>query len=265
MYSSGPPDLAGVFRRMDGESDDIEKAALTYDATNLNRVPVSAIGSAKDKKKGDKPQDKDQKKWAPLHYFVPVVAGSLVAMTNKLGSWNMGLSPGIKVVSSHMFDIVRERLTCLISEYDMNNSSRYFFFEFRRFQNRAFRLPLFLTQVLRELFVQVCRGHDLQDDVFEHDVVGKSLRRGLQYNARVVLRCIGHLSSPVSPRPPDTEGGTIRTHPRHGYDWLKHQRARRFDTIDQTVFRWTVHRGQEGLHTTSQLYFVLLGQEDVHE
>jgi hypothetical protein len=125
MFSSGPPDLAGVFRRMSGESDALEKAAQTYDATNLNRVPVSATTGVKGKKKGDKPQDKDQKKWAPLHYFVPAVAGSLVAMTNKLGSWNMGLSPGFKLVSDFLFAIVNTRLPCLISEYDDNNASRY--------------------------------------------------------------------------------------------------------------------------------------------
>jgi hypothetical protein len=56
MYSSGPPDLAGVFRRLDNESDEIEKAEETYDETNLNRVCRAGAVGARSKKKGDKPQ-----------------------------------------------------------------------------------------------------------------------------------------------------------------------------------------------------------------
>jgi hypothetical protein len=124
MYSSGPPDLAGVFRRMSGESDDIEKAEETLDMTHLNRLSATGNGGARSKKKGDKPQDKDQKKWAPLHYFVPAIAGSLVAMTNKLGSWNMGVSLGFKEVSNYMYHYACSKLNCLITEYDANNASR---------------------------------------------------------------------------------------------------------------------------------------------
>jgi hypothetical protein len=58
MYSSGPPDLAGVFRRLSGESDDIEKAEEVHDASNLNRAAVSGASGARSKKKGDKPQVK---------------------------------------------------------------------------------------------------------------------------------------------------------------------------------------------------------------
>jgi hypothetical protein len=125
MYSSGPPDLAGVFRRMSGESDALEKAEETHDASNLNRSSVPGATGARSKKKGDKPQDRDQKKWAPLHYFVPAIAGSLVAMTNKLGSWNMGISPGFKAVSDYMYHYECSKLSCLITEYDENNASRY--------------------------------------------------------------------------------------------------------------------------------------------
>jgi hypothetical protein len=71
-------------------------------------------------------QDKDQKKWAPLHFFVPAVAGSLVAMTNKLGSWDMGVTKGFKAVSDYMYHYECSKLSCLISEYDENNASRYY-------------------------------------------------------------------------------------------------------------------------------------------
>jgi hypothetical protein len=70
-------------------------------------------------------QDKDQKKWAPLHFFVPAIAGSLVAMTNKLGSWDMGVTKGFKAVSDFMYHYECSKLSCLISEYDENNASRY--------------------------------------------------------------------------------------------------------------------------------------------
>jgi hypothetical protein len=56
MYSSGPPDLAGVFRRIGGESDEIEKAEEEHDKTNLNRASTTAGGGTRSKKKGDKPQ-----------------------------------------------------------------------------------------------------------------------------------------------------------------------------------------------------------------
>jgi hypothetical protein len=125
MYSSGPPDLAGVFRRLDDESVDVEKAEERHDVSNLNRSSVAGAGGARSKKKGDKPQDKDQRKWAPLHFFVPATAGSLVAMTNKLGSWNMGISPGFKLVSDYMYHYECRNLNCLITEYDENNASRY--------------------------------------------------------------------------------------------------------------------------------------------
>ena len=125
MYSSGPPDLAGVFRRLNGESDAVEKAIQMHDATNLKRPLDSNTGGIRLYKKGDQPQGKDQKKWAPLHYFVPTIAGSLVAMTNKLGSWQMALSPGVKHVSDYMLKHETENLKCLISENDANNMSRY--------------------------------------------------------------------------------------------------------------------------------------------
>jgi hypothetical protein len=56
MYSSGPPDLAGVFRRINGESDAIEKAEETHDETHLHRVATMGASGARSKKKGDKPQ-----------------------------------------------------------------------------------------------------------------------------------------------------------------------------------------------------------------
>jgi hypothetical protein len=56
MWSSGPPDLAGVFRRIDNQSDDIEKAEEVHDASNLNRSSTSGVAGARSKKKGDKPQ-----------------------------------------------------------------------------------------------------------------------------------------------------------------------------------------------------------------
>jgi hypothetical protein len=56
MYSSGPPDLAGVFRRLSGESDEIEKAEEVHDVNNLNRAATTGAAGARSKKKGDKPQ-----------------------------------------------------------------------------------------------------------------------------------------------------------------------------------------------------------------
>jgi hypothetical protein len=56
MFSSGPPDLSGVFRRMNDISDDIEKAEETHDAGNLKRASVAAAAGTRSKKKGDKPQ-----------------------------------------------------------------------------------------------------------------------------------------------------------------------------------------------------------------
>jgi hypothetical protein len=123
MYSSGPPDLAGVFRRMSGDTDDIEKAEETHDVSNLHRAAGGTTG-ARSKKKGDRPQAKDQKKWAPLHFFVPAVAGSIVAMTNKLGSWNMNINTGVKAISDYMYHYVCSKLSCLIAEYDEANASR---------------------------------------------------------------------------------------------------------------------------------------------
>jgi hypothetical protein len=167
MYSSGPPDLAGAFRRMGGECDDMEKAALTYDATNLNRTSVSITADSKAKKKGDKPLDKDQKKWAPLHYFVPAVAGSLIAMTNKLGSWNMGLSPGVKAVSGYVFSLIHTRLRCLVSEYDENNASRYY---------ESYLCRCVADTIYKTTFSNMMSSDKVNDAVY-------NTMRGLCYNA----------------------------------------------------------------------------------
>jgi hypothetical protein len=56
MFSSGPPDLAGVFRRLGDESDEIEKAEETHDIASLHRPSTAGGAGARSKKKGDKPQ-----------------------------------------------------------------------------------------------------------------------------------------------------------------------------------------------------------------
>jgi hypothetical protein len=56
-----------------------------------------ASGTARSKKKGDRPGHLDQKLWAPLHYCAFWNAGVFVSMMNKMGSWDMPINYAVKV------------------------------------------------------------------------------------------------------------------------------------------------------------------------
>lgn len=76
-----------MMRRVNGEKDAFEEAEEGEDRNELRRGIISTSVNQKDKKKGDKPSDEDQKLWAPMNYFCFWTAGINVAMMNKMGSW----------------------------------------------------------------------------------------------------------------------------------------------------------------------------------
>jgi hypothetical protein len=75
---------------------------------------------------GPRPSDKDQKAWAPLHYFVHSVAGTVIAMMNKLGTFKLQINYGVKSVSDYLFQYAISTLGCFIDTCDEDHASRYF-------------------------------------------------------------------------------------------------------------------------------------------
>lgn len=73
---------------------------------------------------GPRPSDKDQKQWAPLLYFVHSVAGTVIAMMNKMGTFKLRINYGVKSVSDYLFNYVTSTLGCFIDTGDENNASR---------------------------------------------------------------------------------------------------------------------------------------------
>ena len=129
LPSSGPPDLDGIFRRKTSMLDAFEKALDNVDDGHsrfdvlvisvcvhelhlfvcMDYIPAAdttrigskgagqASGTARSKKKGDRPGHLDQKLWAPLHYCAFWNAGVFVSMMNKMGSWDMPINYAVKV------------------------------------------------------------------------------------------------------------------------------------------------------------------------
>lgn len=151
LCSSFPVDLRGMMRRGNGELDafeaaevfsqlslnlhsqlhsqlliDFKKIQEVTDRNVLRRGIISTAVNQKDKKKGDKPTDMDQKLWAPLHYFCYWTAGISVGMMNKMGSWNMLVDYGFRGVSDYLYHYEISTLQCIISEIDLSNASRYY-------------------------------------------------------------------------------------------------------------------------------------------
>lgn len=75
---------------------------------------------------GPRPSDKDQKLWAPLLYFTHSIAGTLVAMMHKLGTYRLRINYGVLQVSQFLYDNVTSTLNCLIDKEDESAASRYF-------------------------------------------------------------------------------------------------------------------------------------------
>lgn len=78
------------------------------------------------KMKGNTPDDFQQALWAPFMYFVPGIAGTCIAISNKLGSWTLPINYACKGVCDMIFTVITQHLSCLIDDEDQRNSPRYF-------------------------------------------------------------------------------------------------------------------------------------------
>jgi hypothetical protein len=158
LCSSFPVDLQGMMRRVNGESDAFESAEQGNDRDVLRRGIISTAVNQKDKKKGDKPHDEDQRRWAPLHYFCYWIAGISVGMMNKMGSWNMLVDYGFKGVSDYLFNYEMSTLQFIMSEVDVNNASRYY---------ESYMARCIADTTLKKTFVAMRRRDNTTEAVFD--------------------------------------------------------------------------------------------------
>lgn len=105
-------------RRQGGLEDGVDKT--------MRKGVVRTNASSKSKAKGPKPTDEDQREWAPLHYFVNGVAGSVVAMMNKMGFYKLRINYGVKDVSLYLYNHIIATLRCFFDSADEVNASRYY-------------------------------------------------------------------------------------------------------------------------------------------
>jgi hypothetical protein len=116
---------------------------------------------------GPRPSDKDQKQWAPLMYFVHSVAGTVIAMMNKMGTFKLLINYGVKSVSDYLFNYVTSTLGCFIDTGDENNASRYY---------ESYQCRMVAETVLRSTFMSMAICEDL-DTAITHAI------NSLTYNA----------------------------------------------------------------------------------
>lgn len=169
LCSSFPPDLQGMVRRTNGELDAFESAEQETDRNQVRRGIISTAVNQKDRKKGDKPQDVDQKLWAPLHYFCFWTAAIPVAMMNKMGSWDMVIDYGFKGASDYLYQYEISTLRCIISEVDLSNASRYY---------ESYMMRCIADTTLKKTFMAMCRSRTTTEAVFD-------ATRSLSYEVRI--------------------------------------------------------------------------------
>lgn len=158
LCSSFPPDLQGMMRRSNGGMDAFEAAEQEPDTGVVRRGIISNAVNQKDKKKGDKPRDTDQKLWAPMHYFCYWIAGISVGMMNKMASWNMVIDYGFKNVSDYLYHYELSTLKCIISEIDENNASRYY---------ESYMARCIADTTLKKTFMNMARADSVSKAVFD--------------------------------------------------------------------------------------------------
>lgn len=151
--SNGPVDLDGMHRALSAAASSSAVATTTGSATastvaapsssrrrarqggggledgvdrTMRKGVVRTNASSKSKAKGPKPTDEDQREWAPLHYFVNAVSGSVVAMMNKMGFYKLRINYGVKDVSLYMYNHIIATLRCFFDSADEVNASRYY-------------------------------------------------------------------------------------------------------------------------------------------
>ena len=129
MHSSGPLDHEGMLylthRGQSSSADPIDQMETNMDGTSCRKGVVRSNKDSKMRNRGPKPNDQEQKEWAPFIYFVHAVAGSIVAMMHKMGMIRLRLNYGVKSILEHLCNHVGETLACLIVADDERNSSRY--------------------------------------------------------------------------------------------------------------------------------------------
>lgn len=119
-------DKDGLYHRKDGSKDAFESAEMQVDENLVRRGVMQDRNTANSMKEGGVPTDADQRLWAPLHYFAFWVAGVSIAMSNKMGSWNMMVDYSFKCVSEYLRDFQLSTLKCFMSEDDLFNQPRYY-------------------------------------------------------------------------------------------------------------------------------------------
>jgi hypothetical protein len=104
----------------------IESMEDGMDAGVQRKGVVRTSNSSKCRNKGPRPSDKDQQMWAPMHYFVHSVAGTVIAMMHKLGMISLEIDYGVASVSRYLYDYAVSTLGCLMDSNDETYAGRYF-------------------------------------------------------------------------------------------------------------------------------------------
>lgn len=107
-----------------GEADDFMDTE-NVDSNQLHGGGINSDSNSASRMKGNTPDEKTQKEWAPFAYFVPSVAGTAVALSNKLASWRLPINYAVKNVIDYNFSIIDQHFKCLMSTDDSRNLSRY--------------------------------------------------------------------------------------------------------------------------------------------
>jgi hypothetical protein len=136
-----------------GRGSTLEEFEDGMDVELFRKGVVRSNTNPKCKNKGPRPTDKDQKQWAPLHYFVHSVAGTVISMMNKLGMFKLRINYGFKSVSDYLFHYVMSTLGCFIDSSDENNASRYY---------ESYQCRMVAETVMRTTFMSmaICENMD---------------------------------------------------------------------------------------------------------
>lgn len=105
---------------------------------------------------GPRPNDKEQKLWAPFMYFVHSVAGSMIAMMHKLGMFRLRINYGVADVSNYLKEFLQSTLACFIDGDDENHVNRYY---------QACQCRIIAETVLRSTFSSMMIHDDLDSAI----------------------------------------------------------------------------------------------------
>jgi hypothetical protein len=105
---------------------------------------------------GVRPSHLDQQQWAPLLYVVHSVAGTVIAMMNKLGLFKLEINYGVQSASVYLYNHELSTLKCFIDTNDEQNASRYY---------ESYQCRMVAETVLRVTFMSMSVSKDVEEAV----------------------------------------------------------------------------------------------------